>query len=67
MARGGRSAPDLNPDTAAEKVTMRCRRLARDYERLPEHSEAMVKWSMVGLMARRPARGKYHTSPTYNW
>src|SRR5512135_2096913 len=37
----------------------RCPRLAHDYERLPEHSEAMVKWAMVGLMARRlaPAPG----------
>ena len=25
----------------------RCRRLAHDYERLPEHSEAMVKWAMI--------------------
>ena len=30
---------------------VRCRRLGRDYERLPEHAEAMVKWSMIGLMA----------------
>jgi hypothetical protein len=34
---------------------VRCRRLARDYERLPEHSEAMAKWAMIGLMTRRPA------------
>lgn len=27
---------------------MRTRRLARDYERLPEHSEAFVRWSMRG-------------------
>lgn len=33
----------------------RCRRLAHDYERLPEHSEAMVKWAMIGLMTRRIA------------
>jgi transposase len=33
----------------------RCRRLAHDYERLPEHSEAMVKWAMIGLMSRRLA------------
>jgi transposase len=39
---------------------VRCRRLDRDYERLPEHSEAMVKWSMIGLMTRRlvPAPGR---------
>ena len=34
---------------------MRTRRLARDYERLPAHAEAMVKWSMIGLMTRRLA------------
>lgn len=33
----------------------RCRRLDHDYERLPEHSEAMVKWAMIGLMTRRLA------------
>ncbi len=39
---------------------VRCRRLDHDYERLPAHSEAMVKWAMVGLMTRRlaPARGR---------
>lgn len=35
----------------------RCRRLDHDYERLPEHSEAMVKWAMIGLMTRRLAPG----------
>src|SRR3990170_2595504 len=29
---------------------VRCRRLDRDYERRPEHAEAMVKWAMIGLM-----------------
>jgi transposase len=33
-----------------------CRRLDHDYERLPEHSEAMIKWAMIGLMSRRLAR-----------
>lgn len=38
----------------------KCRRLDRDYERLPRTSEAMVKWAMVGLMTRRlaPASGR---------
>lgn len=36
---------------------MQTRRLVRDHERLPEHSEAMVKWTMVGLMTRRLAPG----------
>ena len=34
---------------------VRCRRLDRDDERLPEHAEAMVKWSMIGIMTRRLA------------
>lgn len=44
---------------------MRCRRLARDYERHPEHAEAMVKWSMIGLMTRRlaPAPGRRPWQP----
>jgi transposase len=46
---------------------VRCRRIARDYERLPDHSEAMIKWAMIGLMSRRLARRKYHTPPAYNW
>ncbi len=33
------------------------RRLARDYERLPEHAEAWVKWAMIGIMTRRLAPG----------
>jgi len=38
----------------------KCRRLDHDYERLPSTSVAMVKWAMVGLMARRlaPAPGR---------
>lgn len=32
---------------------MRCRRLVRDYERLPDSHETMVKWAMIGLMVRR--------------
>jgi transposase len=46
---------------------VRCRRLGRDYERLPEHAEAMVKWSMIGLMARRlaPAPGRRPWEPAH--
>ncbi len=33
----------------------RCRRLDRDYERLPINSEAMIKWAMIGVMVRRLA------------
>lgn len=46
---------------------MRTRRLARDYERLPEHAEAMVKWSMIGIMTRRlappPGRRPWQPKP----
>jgi transposase len=43
----------------------RCRRLDHDYEWLPQHSEAMVKWAMIGLMARRlaPAPGRRPWEP----
>jgi transposase len=34
---------------------VRWRRLVRDYERLPETHEALVKWAMVGLMLNRLA------------
>jgi transposase len=45
----------------------RWRRLDRDYERLPAHSEAMVKWAMIGLMARRlaPPPGRRPWQPTH--
>jgi putative transposase len=36
----------------------RCRRLSKDYERLTETSEAMLKLSMIGLMVRRLAPGR---------
>lgn len=44
---------------------VRCRRLGHDYERLPQHAEAMVKWTMIGLMARRlaPAPGRRPWQP----
>ncbi|MGI8870737.1 MAG: IS5 family transposase [Mycobacteriales bacterium] len=44
---------------------VRCRRLARDYERMPSHAEAMIKWSMIGLMTRRlaPAAGRRPWQP----
>jgi putative transposase len=38
----------------------RCRRTVRDYERLPEHHAAIVQWSMIIIMTRRPAR-HHHT------
>jgi len=48
---------------------VRCRRLAHDYERLPEHSDAMIKWAMIGLMTRRisptPGRRPWQPSTTH--
>jgi transposase len=35
------------------------RRNARDYERLPAHSEAMICWTMIAIMSRRLAH-KHH-------
>jgi transposase len=35
---------------------MRARRNARDYERLPQHSEAHLTWAAISVMARRLAR-----------
>lgn len=32
------------------------RRLARDYETSPAHSETMVRWAMIGIMVRRLTR-----------
>jgi transposase len=37
----------------------RSRRLARDYERKPEHAEAMIKVAMIRLMAARLAGEDY--------
>lgn len=40
------------------------RRNVRDYERLPQHSEAFIHWSMITIMTRRLARGKTQASTT---
>jgi hypothetical protein len=37
---------------------MRARRNARDYERLPEHSEAHITWANITLMTRRITRAQ---------
>jgi transposase len=34
------------------------RRLARDYETSPKHSETMIRWAIIGVMVRRLARGR---------
>jgi transposase len=48
---------------------MRYRRLCRDYERRPEHHEAMVYWATVLIMTRRLARIRNPKlpQPTQRW
>ena len=41
----------------------RSRRLARDYERMPASSEAMILWSMTMVMTRRLGRRRRRTGP----
>lgn len=36
---------------------MKARRNVRDYERLPQHSEAHLTWALITLMTRRITRG----------
>lgn len=45
----------------------RHRRLVRDYERRPEHHEAMVWWATVTIMTRRLARELAGTPPQPRW
>ncbi len=47
-----------------------CRRLAREYERHPEVSEAIVRWAAIAGMARRITRGepaRRHARRTFTW
>lgn len=46
---------------------MRHRRLVRDYERLPEHHEAMVLWATVMIMTRQLERQADGASPQPRW
>ncbi|GAX57587.1 DDE transposase [Streptomyces olivochromogenes] len=39
------------------------RRLARDYETSPAHSETVIRWAMIGTMVRRLTRGRPATRP----
>jgi hypothetical protein len=41
---------------------MRARRNSRDYERLPEHSEAHITWANITLLTRRLARARSQES-----
>ncbi len=42
---------------------MKYRRCVRDYERLPEHHETYLYWSMITVMGRRVARQKPAITP----
>lgn len=46
---------------------LRYRRLVRDYERRPEHHEAMVLWATVRIMTRRLARHQGDPAPPQRW
>jgi transposase len=46
---------------------MRYRRLARDYERLTAHHEAMVYWATVLIMTKRLARYETGQPPLKRW
>ena len=46
---------------------MRYRRLARDYERTPTNSEAMIYWATILIMTRRLARYENGQPPIKRW
>jgi transposase len=46
---------------------MRYRRLVRDYERRPDHHEAMVLWATVTIMTRQLARKTANSPPHPRW
>lgn len=46
---------------------MRYRRLVRDYERRPDHHEAMVLWATVAIMTRQLARTTASAPPHPRW
>jgi len=46
---------------------IRHRRLVRDYERRPEHHEAMVWWATIAIMTRRLAREIANEPPQPRW
>src|SRR5262249_62031599 len=46
---------------------LRYRRLVRDYERRPEHHEAMVLWATVTIMTRQLDRKNSGAPPHSRW
>ncbi|MEO3788050.1 hypothetical protein ABGB12_32390, partial [Actinocorallia sp. B10E7] len=61
---GGRAEKDPRSTRAPRRSAdpsgwlMQHRRLARDYERDPATSEALIRWASIHGMARRIARGR---------
>ena len=45
----------------------KCRRLAVDYERKPEHHQAWVQWAMVRVMVKRLAPAAHRTLSLAAW
>ena len=45
----------------------RHRRLVRDYERLPEHHEAMLRWATTVIMTRQLVRQRTNQPPEPRW
>ncbi|SOE06479.1 IS5 family transposase [Streptomyces sp. Ag109_G2-15] len=46
---------------------MHARRLVRDYERLPQHSEALITWAAITLMTRRLTHPLFVQQATGQW
>ncbi len=46
---------------------LRHRRLVRDYERRPDHHEAMVLWATVSIMTRQLTRQLADEPPPPRW
>jgi transposase len=46
---------------------LRYRRLVRDYERRPDHHEAMVLWASVAIMTRQLDRARSGAPPHPRW
>ena len=64
-----RASPQLAPRCAAHPSGWlnRHRRLVRDYERLPEHHEAMLLWATATIMARQLVRQRTDQPPEPRW
>ena len=58
---------DTSPAADPSGWLLRYRRLVRDYERRPEHHEAMVLWATVTIMTRQLDRKNSATPPHPRW